>query len=259
MLSPSSWLLPALMLTTLGSGPAESPAAVPARLNSRIGTPACANAPDIAATLAHVRMGDRTGAHYVSVVLALSNAAPDTLTLGYVTSALVVSDTSGRLLALTGRALGMEPISGTQFDAGIALAPQGRDSLLLDFQWESSDAPPVIPAGLRVIVSQVVPDAAHQKQVCPQWQLEFRSLAEGAAHQKQVCPQWQLEFRSLAEGESATGSRAVAPGIALGAASAATSAGGSRTISVPAGSSDDSRQGITNAARGMLQIIPKKP
>jgi len=238
MLSPSSWLLPALMLTTLGSGPAESPAAVPARLNSRIGTPACANAPDIAATLAHVRMGDRTGAHYVSVVLALSNAAPDTLTLGYVTSALAVSDTSGRLLALTGRALGMEPISGTQFDAGITLAPQGRDSLLLDFQWESSDAPPVIPAGLRVIVSQVVPAASHQKQ---------------------VCPQWQLEFRSLAEGESATGSRAVAPGIALGAASTATSAGGSRTISVPAGSSDDSRQGITNAARGMLQIIPKKP
>ncbi|MGH7624704.1 MAG: hypothetical protein ACREOJ_05210, partial [Gemmatimonadaceae bacterium] len=180
----------------------------------------------------------RTGAHYVSVELALRNSAADTLTLGYVTSALAVADTSGRLLALTGRALGMQPIPGTQFDAGITLAPQGRDSVLLDFQWESSNAPPVIPAGLRVIVSQVLP---------------------GTPRQMQVCPQWQLEFHSLAEGEAATGSRAVAAGIAVGAASAATSAGGSRTIAVPAGSSDNSRQGIMNAARGMLQIIPKKP
>lgn len=238
MLSLSSRLLPTLMVAAVASTPAAPVAPAPAGLHPRNHTAACASAPDIAATLAHVRIGDRTGAHYVSVGLALRNAAPDTLTLGYVTSALVVSDSGGQLLALTGRALGMQPISGTQFDAGITLAPQGRDSVLLDFQWESSNAPPVVPAGLRVIVSQVVPATKHQKQ---------------------VCPQWQLEFHSLAEGEAAVGSRAVAPGTALGAASAATSAGGSRTISVPAGSSDDSRQGITNAARGMLQIIPKKP
>ena len=238
MLSPSTRLLPALVVAAFAAGPPASVARAPARPHPGKSAAGCASAPDIAATLAHVHIGDRTGAHYVSVVLSLSNSAPDTLTLGYVTSALAVSDTSGRLLALTGRALGMQPISGTQFDAGITLAPQGRDSVLLDFQWESSNAPPVVPAGLRVIVSQVVPTTPHTMQ---------------------VCPQWQLEFRSLAEGEAATGKRAVPPGTALGAASAATSAGGSRTISVPTGTSDDSRQGITNAARGMLQIIPKKP
>ena len=238
MFSPSCRLLPAIVVASLVSAPGESRTRVGARLLSGTDAVACASEPEIAATLAHVRMGDRTGAHFVSVVLTLTSSAPDTLTLGYVTSALAVADTSGQLLALTGRALGMQPIPGTQFDAGITLLPQGRDSVLLDFQWESRNAPPVSPAGLRVILSQVV--AATPRQT-------------------RVCPQWQLEFHSLAEGEAATGSRAVAPGTALGAASGATSAGGSRTISVPAGSADDSRQGITNAARGMLQVIPKKP